>query len=58
MLPLGALRENLATLAADATEQSRGPSFRCKLCCYVELSGTNPQAILRLGKVASDRAQQ
>jgi len=58
MLPLGALRENLATLAANATEPSRGLGFRCKPGCYVELSGTHPQAILRLGKVVSDRAQR
>lgn len=49
MLPRGALRENLATLSADATEPSRGLGFRCKRGCFVELSGTNPQAILRLG---------
>jgi hypothetical protein len=58
MLPLGALRENLATLTANATEPSRGLGFRCKRGCYVELSGTHPQAILRVGKIASDRAER
>lgn len=53
-LPLGALRENLATLTANATEQSRHRGFRCRRGAYIALSGTNPQAIVRLGAVASD----
>ena len=52
--PLGGLRDSLATLTANATEQSHHRGFRVKRGAYVELSGTNPQAIVRLGHVDSD----
>ena len=54
--PLGSLRDSLATLSNNATEQSRHRGFRVTRGAYVELSGTNPQAIVRLGHVDSDAA--
>ena len=55
-LALGGLRESLATVTANVTEQSRNRGFRCNRGAYVELSGTTPQALIRLGQVASERS--
>lgn len=55
-LPLGSLRESLATVSASTTARTMIHSFDVKLGAYVELSGTNPQAIVKLGTVASDAA--
>ena len=54
-LPIGGLRENLATLTASSTAQSLHRGFSVSRGAYVELSGTNPQAIVRIGKVAGER---
>jgi hypothetical protein len=54
-LPVGALRYDLKVPAASATAQSTSRRVPFKRGAFVQLSGTNPQAIVRLGKVASDR---
>ena len=53
-LPLGSLRESLATVTANTTARTFVHGFSVKAGAYVELSGTNPQAIIKLGTVASD----
>jgi hypothetical protein len=53
-LPLGALRESLATLTANSVQQTMHQGFRCNKGCYVALSGTNPQAIVRLGHIQNE----
>jgi hypothetical protein len=54
IMPLGGLKENLATLTANDTAQSRRRGFRVRNGAYIELVGTNPQAILKIGKVAHE----
>lgn len=57
-LPLGSLRESLATTTASTTARTMIHSFSVKQGAYVELSGTNPQAIVKLGTIASDTHQE
>src|SRR5688572_17439154 len=54
-LPAGSLRYDMRAPGASRTEQSSSNPVPFKRGAYVQLSGTNPQAIVRLGKVASDR---
>ena len=53
--PMGALRETLKSNAASSSVQSLHRGFSVSRGAYVELSGTNPQALIRIGQVASDR---
>lgn len=52
--PIGALRETLKSNAASSSVQSFHRGFSVSRGAYVELSGTNPQALIRLGDVASE----
>lgn len=55
-LPAGSLRYDLKAVSGNPTPQSSSNLVPFRRGAYVQLSGTNPQAIVRLGDVASDRA--